>query len=104
MKFNEAFDKAFEREKNRLAEQGEKFAIESKTAKILAFFWNIVAIADGEFDDLVHIDKNNNIISRPVPPTAKEPKEKKEKGDKSKPSDNKPIVPEGGDGSDKASS
>ena len=66
-KFDECFDKAFNSEKERYLKEGlGRFAVEPKTAKIMAFFWNILASGDGTFDDIVHLDKNNNIISEPI--------------------------------------
>ena len=66
MKFEQAFDKAFEIEAARSKKEGGRFAIEPKTAKILAFFWNMMAIAENKQEDFAYIDKNNNIVSVPV--------------------------------------
>lgn len=62
MKFKEAFYKAYDNEQRQQL-QNTKFVVTPKSAKILAFMWNIIAAADGQFDDFVFIDKNNNIIS-----------------------------------------
>jgi hypothetical protein len=59
MKFDEAFKLALEKE----IERNAKFAVTSKTARMFAFFWNMLVAADGQLDDYVLIDNNNNIIS-----------------------------------------
>jgi len=66
MKFEEAFDQAFEKEKQRAALVEEKFIVTQATAKTLAFMWNILAIAQKELDDTVYINKNNEIVSVPL--------------------------------------
>ena len=84
-KFEECFDKAFDAERERYEKQGlGRFAVKPDTAKILTFFWNILACGDGKFDDLVHLDKSNNIISQPV---------KKEKEKEKEPKPEKPETP-----------
>lgn len=88
MKFEEAFNEVFEIEKKRSEKNGFKFSIESKTAKILAFFWNMLTVSNGIFDDIVYIDKNNNIISVPFKRKEEIPQPK---GKKSKPSENEDL-------------
>lgn len=61
MKFKEAFDKAFEKQAAVEAAKGAKFGVTPDTAKILAFFWNIVKAAENVLDDFVYIDENNQI-------------------------------------------
>lgn len=78
MKFEEAFNKTFEIEKVRNEKKGMVFAIQPGTAKVLAFFWNMVKVAGGKLDDFVAIDENNNIIQ------VDKPKEKKSKDSKEK--------------------
>ena len=79
-KFEECFDKAFEAEKERFFQKGlGRFAVEPKTAKVLAFFWNILASGDGKFDDTVYLDNNNNIVS--IPKKAKKTEEEKPEAD-----------------------
>lgn len=63
MKFEEAFDIAFKKEQEIATQKNAEFAISPATAKILAFFWNMLAAADGQLDDMVTIDNNNRIVS-----------------------------------------
>ena len=80
MKFSEAFDKAFELEKERAAKEGRNFAVSPATAKTLAFFWNMMAFAQAEkgLDNFCYIDNNNDIKEIPFDEI------KKGKGKKSK--------------------
>jgi hypothetical protein len=78
VKFNEAFDKVFDTQNDRLEKAGKKkIIITPASAKLLAFAWNVIAIANNKMDDLAYIDDKNNIISVPLP--EKEPKEPKPK-------------------------
>ena len=90
MRFSESFDLAFEKEKERSAARGERFAVSPATAKTLAFLWNMIALGDGSFDDIVYLDKNNEIVSIPL-----EQEETEKQGRKKKPSLN-----EGGNGTE----
>jgi hypothetical protein len=84
MHFEKAFDLAFEKESERMAQSGEKFAVSPATAKTLAFLWNMLALSDGTFDDIVYIDSKNNIVSIPLDNDSDD--EPKKKGRKKKPS------------------
>lgn len=83
MKFEEAFNEIFEIEKKRSEKEGFNFAVEPKTAKILAFLWNMLAVSSCNFDDIVYINKHNDIVSEPL--------KTQPKGKKSKPSDNEDL-------------
>ena len=77
MKFNDAFDAVYEKETKRMEEAGEgKFGVTPGTAKILAMMWNICAEAKGNFDDIVYIDKKNNIVSTPLDEKNNKPSKK----------------------------
>lgn len=78
MKFNEAFNETFDKFKELSLELKEgEFAIQTQTFKTLAFFWNMMVVTGGKFDDLVYIDKNKSIISIPLTkPKAKTQTEK----------------------------
>ena len=53
--------------KKRLKEKGVNiFVIQPATAKILAFFWNMLAIAQNKLDDYSFISENNDIGSIPL--------------------------------------
>ena len=71
MKFQEAFDKIFDIEKEEVIKENPglniEFGIEPKTAKIIALVWNMLAVTGGNFDDLARIDKNKNVVSIPLP-------------------------------------
>ena len=71
MKFQEAFDKIFDIEKEEVIKENPglniEFGIEPKTAKIMALVWNMLAVTGGNFDDLARIDKNKNVVSIPLP-------------------------------------
>jgi hypothetical protein len=74
LKFQEAFDKVFDKERERFAKSGKgEFVVVPATAKILTFLWNMIAIANNELDDTVYLDAGLNIISQPL----KEKKDKK---------------------------
>ena len=82
MKFEEAFNYAFEKAQKQSEKAEEQFGVTPSTAKILAFMWNMLAKAQGVFDDIAHIDRSNNIIS--VPLVKKEKIDKVEKADEVK--------------------
>ena len=97
MTFKEAFDKAHEVQQAR-EKDGVKFAVSPRTARTLAFMWNILASADFVLDDFAFIVENNgvfDIVSVPL----KEKGKKKEKGQKPSTVANDPN--EGDDGSEK---
>ena len=83
MKFEQAFDMAFDEAKKRAEAKGEIFAVEPKSAKIMAFIWNIMASAQGNFEDFAYINKENEIVSIPI--------DRKPKGAQKKPSENEGI-------------
>lgn len=87
MKFEEAFDKVFEIEKKRAESEGKSFAVTPASAKTMAYFWSMLAVAASELDDIVYLGKHNEIISTPIPGKTKKKKVKKEpkskKGQKS---------------------
>lgn len=74
MKFENAFDIAFEQEKTRLQRQGINFTVQPTTAKTLAFFWNMLKASENVLDDFVFIDNNNRIISISEPEKQKSSK------------------------------
>jgi len=88
MTFQEAFDKAFEAEKERQEKDNVKFAVTPSTARILAFMWNIFAAAEGQFDDMAAIDKNNNIVSIPLETSEEKTEKRGRKKKDTEPSDN----------------
>lgn len=94
MTFEKAFDFAYDKESERSAAKGEKFAVTPSTAKIAAFIWNMIAAADGEFDDFAYVVKDNSGIGHIVS-VPKEEKAKKTKGAKTL----KPSI-EGDDGNE----
>lgn len=59
MDFESAFKIAFTKTK----EVDHNFYVSSQTAKIAAFIWDIIASAENKFDNLVYIDKENNVIT-----------------------------------------
>jgi|WetSurMetagenome_2_1015567.scaffolds.fasta_scaffold00534_2 hypothetical protein len=63
MKFKEAFDLAFEIQQEKAKEKNEVFQITVGTAKILAFMWSMLAIAQNVLDDSVTIGDNMQINS-----------------------------------------
>lgn len=69
MKFKEAMNAAWDEEDKRLAKAGlgQKFALTKETTKILAFLWNMIAIAGNKLDDLAYLDKNLDVQSIPLP-------------------------------------
>jgi len=91
MKFNEAFNAAFDQEQSK-QDPNVKFAIKKETFKMLAFFWNIVALAKGKFDDIVFIDENANIVSKPLKKEKKNIIEKGRKKSSAKTADNKDVL------------
>jgi hypothetical protein len=60
MLFEEALDKAYTKTPAQLRPQGDK-----NIPKILAFLWTMIAIADGNFEDVAYI-RDQNIISIPL--------------------------------------
>lgn len=64
MKFQDALHKVTDDED--LWEDGLEIVITPQTSKILAILWNMVAVSKNVLDDIVWIDKNNNIISKPL--------------------------------------
>jgi len=66
MKFQEAFDKAFEIHEKENKKKNNVFAITPGTAKILAFLWTMLAVAEKRLDDFCFVDDNNTIISIPI--------------------------------------
>jgi len=90
MKFEDAFNKAFDKKKDHEAKKGAKFAVEKSTFGILAFMWSMLAEADFVLDDTVIIGENDNIISTPVKRAGGKGKEEKEKTPK------EPKAPKGG--------
>lgn len=93
MKFEEAFNATFDQEQSK-QQPNVKFAIKKETFKILAFFWNMVALADGNFDDIVFIDANTNIISEPLKKqkAVTITKKKGQKKSSAKTADNKDVL------------
>lgn len=71
MKFEDAFNAAFEIEKVK-QKFNVKFGVHKDTAKQFAFFWNMLALSDGKFDDIVSIDDNMNIVSESLKKQKKE--------------------------------
>jgi len=63
MKFEEAFELAFDRLDTIEREKGLSLGVTPRTAKTLVLFWNMMKEAKGELDDFVMIDSNNNIVS-----------------------------------------
>jgi hypothetical protein len=63
MKFREAYDKAFEIEQS---ENRGLQGISENTARIAAFVWNMIAVANGNFDDVVVITPELNAKSKPI--------------------------------------
>lgn len=89
MLLNDASNKAFDLEDNRMIQSGKgKFSLTSKTAKLMCFIWNTIAIAmrEGGLDDLAYVDEKNNIISVPF---TKEPKKETKTENKAKKSTKK---------------
>lgn len=89
MKFEEAFDRAFEKQDQREKSKGfGGFKCSSATAKTLAFLWNMLAEAQNVLDDFAFISDDNGeftIVSIPInkePKTPKGKKDKDSKGDK----------------------
>ena len=67
MKFETAFDRAFEIQKKRDAEKGVKFVVSPRTANTLAFLWNMLAAVHAEsgdfvLDDFAFIVDNNGVF------------------------------------------
>lgn len=96
MNFENAFNAAFDQEQLK-QQPNVKFAIKKETFKTLAFFWNMVALADGNFDDIVFIDANTNIISEPLKKQKKEKiitttKKRGRKKSSAKTADNKDVL------------
>ena len=79
MKFEEAFDLAFEESRQRELLDGIKFTVKPDTAKVLTFFWTMLAFAQNKLDDMAYLDKNFEIISVPLKkePTGKKSEVKK---------------------------
>jgi hypothetical protein len=82
MKFEDAFNKTFDKKQDHEAKKGAKFAIEKSTFKLLAFMWSMLAEADFVLDDTVIIGENDNIISTPVERAGGKEKEDKEESSK----------------------
>jgi len=86
MKFEEAFDLVFDDMRQRSEVKGEKFSVNPPTAKILAFFWNMLAVSIKDdqirLDDLAYLSDYHDIISIPLKKDKKAPKDKKDKKDK----------------------
>lgn len=74
MKFQDAFNAAFDERAKVDKERGREFVMQASTLKILAFAWNMLAVAQNKLDDTVIIGDNNEIISVPF-------KNKKEKSE-----------------------
>ena len=66
MDFKQAFDTAYDLEKERAQKEGKGFAVNSSTAKTLAFMWNMIAIAENKLDNLCYIGPNNEICEVPL--------------------------------------
>ena len=64
MKFSDAFEKAFQLEKQ--ADPSFK-GVKEDYLRAAALVWNMVAAADGQLDDFVIVDKNNFPVSFPRP-------------------------------------
>ena len=63
MKFEEAFNIVFEKEDRRAKAKGlGGFKVSSATAKILAFFWNIMAVSQNVLDDFAFVVDNNGVF------------------------------------------
>jgi hypothetical protein len=60
MLFEEAFDKAYIKTPAQLRPKGDK-----NIPKILAFLWSMIAIAQGELDDIAYI-RNQDVVSVPL--------------------------------------
>jgi hypothetical protein len=84
MKFEEAFNYAFEKAAKKAVKSEEQFGVTPSTAKILAFIWNMLAKAQGVYDDIVYIDHSNNIISEPIKKAEKVDDEEKKKSGRPK--------------------
>jgi hypothetical protein len=66
MKFDEAFDKAFEIEQKCCEREGlGHFFIQLSTAKILAFMWNIIVAAEKK-EDFAYVDSKKNVVIVPA--------------------------------------
>ena len=63
MKFQEAYNKAFEIEQK---ESPTLKGVPENTARIAAFVWNMIAAADGKYDDAVVITPDLNVKSKPL--------------------------------------
>jgi len=86
MKFEEAFNAAYDIENDRSIASGKgKLKISRETAKIVSFLWNMLAVSQNKLDDFVYIDKNNNIISIPAETIQIQTKIKEAAGDNDEP-------------------
>lgn len=75
MKFEEAFNAAFDVARREAEKKGQVFAVSPRTAKMLAFMWNMLAVAQNNLDNLCVIADDNSIVDIPL----KEEKEKRGK-------------------------
>jgi hypothetical protein len=64
MKFNDAWEKAFEQTPKSQRPRGPE------VPKILAFLWSMIAISKNVLDDIAYIGDNNRIVSAPLPKKA----------------------------------
>ena len=101
MKFQEAFDRAFDlfQEQQQLQKGGEgvEFRVTRGTSQILAFLWSMLAVAQNVLDDMAYIDDDNTIVSIPLKDSEetegkKEKKTKKQTGQKSESTDDEKTV------------
>ena len=45
---------------------GKENVVNAQEARILAIMWNMLAVSKNVLDDIVYIDQNTNIISKPL--------------------------------------
>jgi len=73
MLFEEAFDKAYSKTPAQLRPKGDK-----NIPKILAFLWSMIAIAQGDLDDIAYI-RDQDVVSVPLENLKEKKEVKKEK-------------------------
>jgi|GEM_PF-5906544 hypothetical protein len=73
MLFEEAFDKAYAKTPAQLRPKGDK-----NIPKILTFLWSMIAIAQGELDDIAYI-RDQDVVSVPLENLKEKKEVKKEK-------------------------
>ena len=80
MKFSDAFDIAFQLEKQ--ADPTFK-GVKEEYLRAAALVWNMIAAAEGIYDDYVIVDKNNYPVAFPRPETNAKKKNSKKSDDMS---------------------